>query len=284
MEQSYISSTATKGNLKSMADQKPISGRLPVIIGVGRITQRNFDGTPSEFLSEAVQVALNDTVRNAKSGAKQELAQSISDVATIRMAVEDRFRNGTNCEPYKNLAQQVAKLSGTANDTQKYYATSSGGSTPQMLVNVFAERIAKGESECAVMVGGECLDAFFKQMMKAKSLPNWGAKYEETQVTKPVDATLGKYAGDATGITDVEKKNGLIKPTQMYPLLEQAYRAERGDTLQGNIERNSKLFHRFNEVAATKEDKLAWFPQRRTARDIGTESASNRWVSFPYPK
>ena len=259
--------------------------RLPVIIGVSRITKRKYDGTPSQFFAEALNLAIDDATAQATSAnAKQQFGQSVTDVVTVRQAVEDQFRQGTNCEPYKNFAQQIAKMSGAANETQKYYATSSGGSTPQLLVNTFAEKIAKGESECAVMVGGECLDAFLKQAMKNKGLPNWGGKYEEDKVTKAVDGVLGKYSGDTNGVTKIEAKNGLRKPTQMYPLLEQAYRAERGETLQANIERNAKMFARFNEVASTKEAELAWFPQKRTAHDIATESQSNRWVSFPYPK
>jgi hypothetical protein len=258
--------------------------RLPVIIGVARVTERKLESTPSAFLSNVLQLALADAVVGADPNAKAALGSALSDVVTVRMAVEDAFKAGTNCEPYKNLAQQITKMAGVDSDKQRYYATSSGGSTPQMLVNVFSERIARGESECVAMVGGEVLEAFRHQMMTLKSRPDWGAKHEESLVTNPVEAVLGKYAGDDVGVNEVESKNGLLRPAQMYPMLEQANRFERGYSVQENNERNGKIFERFNEVAATKESKLAWFPKRRTAKEITTEATSNRWVSFPYTK
>ena len=48
-----------------------------------------------------------------------------------------------------------------------------GGNTPQQLVNVMAERIARGETELALAVGCEFLGSAIKRLTKGLGFDDW---------------------------------------------------------------------------------------------------------------
>jgi len=255
---------------------------LPVLIGVSRITDRSKNAPirPSTFMAKAVEQAVNDL-----GGSVRLSGDVITDVVTVRTAIEELLRPETPLTPYKNLPQQIVKLAGMDSDKQRYYHTSSGGNTPQYLVNTFAEKIAKGESECVVIAGGELFKAFQDAAKTNQAPPQWGGAFEENLVTRPVDGVLGKVQGDVDGCNDVERKNKITAPRQIYPLLEQAHRADKKRPLNEHMTFMGEVFEKLNEVAGNVDNKaLSWFPQRRTAQDISSEGPSNRWVSFPYTK
>jgi acetyl-CoA C-acetyltransferase len=68
----------------------------------------------------------------------------------------------------------------------------------------------------------------------------------------------------------------------VFPLFENALRAESGRTIEEHQRAVSELWARFSSVAAT--NPYAWSREPRTAEEIRTIGTSNRMVSFPYPK
>jgi acetyl-CoA C-acetyltransferase len=258
------------------------SNIYPVIAGISRMTEKQDweEISPSRFLSQALELALKDVSSNDVT-LVERLKPHISDVITIRFGLDERLNEKTPIKPYKNLAQQIAKQTGIDHVKQRYFATSSGGDTPQKLVNEFSEKIVNGQAECVIILGGEFLDAYSRYLQTKKAMPPWGGSVEEDKVTKPVDATLGHFHPD--GLNECERKNELSAPRQMYPVLEQAYRKLANVSIQKQLERNGALFERFSMIAA-QSPKLSWFPQARTAKEIYSESPSNRWVGFPYTK
>ena len=130
----------------------------PAIIGVSRITDKNNQLSAPELFAKCIESAILDFVKDEDS--VRRLKESITDVVTVRMVLDDIFLAKKGPQ-FKNLAHQVAKMTGLKN-VKRFFGTTSGGNTPQMIVNMFSEKILKGEAECVVIVGGECLQTFQK--------------------------------------------------------------------------------------------------------------------------
>ncbi|KAH9256023.1 hypothetical protein BASA81_005799 [Batrachochytrium salamandrivorans] len=242
----------------------------PCVAGVATITDKpgKFQ-TPSEFFSELVIRAVQDA-----GFAPKQIAHLVTDVVTIRMQPENM---GVG---YKNLAHQVSKRAGVWNPSCRYYKTSNGGDTPQKLVNQFSNKIALGESKICILVGGELLDTFIKLATKTQSQPEWGSEFEEQDEAVPECLALGNFTPE---VNDLERRNRLTAPKEMYAMMDQASRQEKR-SFSNAFEENAKLFDALNLVASNQPPGVSWFPTRRTSMDIATPSKTNRWVSFPYTK
>lgn len=242
----------------------------PCIAGVAALTDKpgKFQ-TPSEFFSELVVRAVRDAGLSP-----EQIAPLVTDVVTIRMQPENM---GVG---YNNLAHQVSKRAGVSNPTCRYYKTSNGGDTPQKLVNQFCHQIALGQSKVCILVGGELLDTFIKQATKTQSQPEWGSEFEEQGESAPECLSLGNFTPE---VNDLERRNRLTAPKEMYAMMDQASRQEQR-SFASAFEENAKLFDALNLVASHQPPGVSWFPTRRTSADIATPSSSNRWVSFPYTK
>jgi acetyl-CoA C-acetyltransferase len=149
-----------------------------------------------------------------------------------------------------------------------------GGNTPQQLVNVLAERIARGETELGLAVGAEFLGSAMKRLTKGLGFDDWR---EDEDLPAP------ERIGDPRpGVSDYEARHGLNRPINTYPLFENALRARDGRSLADHQARLGKLFAPFTRVAAQNPE--AWFPVERTPEELVTVSEKNRMVGFPYPK
>jgi acetyl-CoA C-acetyltransferase len=76
--------------------------------------------------------------------------------------------------------------------------------------------------------------------------------------------------------------HGLERPSDVYPIFENALRARLGLDLGSHRARVGRLFSRFTEVAA--ENPHAWFPVRRSPEELTEPSPRNRMIAFPYTK
>jgi acetyl-CoA C-acetyltransferase len=135
------------------------------------------------------------------------------------------------------------------------------GDSPILLLNEAANRIGAGEIEVAAVVGAEALRT-------AARMP--GAAADATRAVAAMGA--GSYRG----------RYGLVAPTDIYPLYENACRAAWGQSLAEAQGESAEIWARFSEVAAGNEG--AWLRTARTAGEIATPSAENRPVAFPYLK
>ena len=89
--------------------------------------------------------------------------------------------------------------------------------------------------------------------------------------------------GDARdGTSAHELAHGLVLPTAIYPLFENAIRARRGWTMAEHRRRLGTLYSRFAAVAAANPH--AWFREPRRPEEITDVGPENRMIAFPYPK
>ena len=90
------------------------------------------------------------------------------------------------------------------------------------------------------------------------------------------------FGSDRRGTTDAEEERGLDLPIHIFPLFENALRAEAGRSLDEHRRRIGGLWSRFSEVAATNPH--AWLRSARTVEEVITPTPQNRMIAYPYTK
>jgi acetyl-CoA C-acetyltransferase len=148
-----------------------------------------------------------------------------------------------------------------------------GGNTPQQVVNLLCEKIARGETELGLAVGAEFLGSLMKRVKMGVGFEGYG----DDEQDEPLRIGDGR-----PGVTPYEAVHGLNFPTNTYPLFENALRAQEGRSIADHNRRMGELFAPFTKVAAA--NPYSWFPTERTVEELITVDDNNRMVSFPYPK
>ena len=229
---------------------------VPVLIGISQLEQRVGDPArarePLDLMIDAVRAAAADAGSNA-------LLECATSVRVIR-----------GIWPYKNPARAVADAIGTPN--AETALSPFGGNYVQATVNQSALDIQAGRHEVIIITGAEC---GYTQARARKQ--GFELKWREAPGTP--DRLIGE---DKNMRHEAEKAAGLGQPIQIYPMFENALRHARGESLPAHLERISRLWSRFSDVAS--RNPHAWLRERHSAEKIRTPSASNRPVSFPYPK
>jgi acetyl-CoA C-acetyltransferase len=229
--------------------------RSPVIVGVGQLASnrdRTVEGArePLDLILEALQAAEKD------AGAAGLLAAADA-VHAVRVASWQ----------YDDLAGQVGALVGAAPRT--LVDTTLGGHYPVRLLDEAAARIWAGDSEVALVVGGEA-QASVTMLRKQGVTPDWRKTPGGALALDLSD--LGAPAMQAAG---------LLAPAIIYPLFENRLQAELGLTPAQSMAWSARLYADLSAVAATQP--ASWSPVARTAEDIGTVTPSNRVIYEPYP-
>ncbi|MBT4656320.1 MAG: hypothetical protein HOB61_04610, partial [Actinobacteria bacterium] len=208
--------------------------------------------TPLELMEDAAHSAAVDA----------QATQALSSLDTIAV-VNGMWRYS---DPGKQLAQKIGS-SGASSLLSGY-----SGHSPQSLLNELGQRIQSGKSEIALLVGGEAALTY----RKAKKL---GVDLR-SDVDQSLDACPLFDTPLAMG-SDHEISRGLRSPIVVYPLIESAIRAHRGETFEEHRQRIGNLWAGFNKVAATNPHAA----RRRllTAEEIVTPTTENRFIGFPYP-
>jgi hypothetical protein len=242
--------------------------RTPVLIGAGQFTYRGEPGaspSPTELLKIAAERAA------ANAGLAAEKLTLIDSLAVAGFAIDapgERRIVPHSSNPPASLAKRIGA-------TPRFAVYSHmGGNTPQQLVNIVAERIAKGESEFALVIGGEFLGSATKRLKQGLGFDDWG---EDEDLPAPA-----RVGDPRPGVSEYEARHGLGRPINCYPLFENALRARDGRSIPDHQRRLGELFAGFTRVAA--ENPEAWFPIERSAEELITVSDRNRMVGFPYPK
>lgn len=248
-----------------------IDPRTPVLIGCGQITDTT--AAPSSersrvaFCAEAANLALTDT-RAAIGG--HALGHEIDAIAVMEFFsdISPRFASpfGRSTNPPKSVADRLH-----AAPRQLLYSH-SGGNMPQYLVNRFAEEIARGETELALICGAELLRST-QNARKAGLAIDWN----EDPGGEP------ERVGDKRfGFSDEEARHDLRAAIHFYPLLENAIRGGLRRDVTSHMNAMGRLFERLARVA--KDNPLATRRKGYSASELSTISGDNRWICFPYPR
>ncbi|MCZ6832052.1 MAG: acetyl-CoA acetyltransferase [Gammaproteobacteria bacterium] len=242
--------------------------RMPVLIGAGQTTDKREPAaasTPVELMAEVACRAAAD------AGPGAALLQAIDTIVAVGLVVDSPESASGARGMYANVPRTVSNLLGIEPARQLYSGT--GGNTPQMLVNRFAEQIAEGKTSAVLLTGAEALNAMIGRLKQGLDLDNW---------RDDPGGAPERVSEDRASCNAHETSFGLQTPAVTYPLFENALRGKYGWSLDEHRQKMGELYHRFCKVAA--DNPLAWFPTERSAEEISTPSETNRYVGFPYTK
>ncbi|WGU38657.1 acetyl-CoA acetyltransferase [Phenylobacterium sp. NIBR 498073] len=242
--------------------------RTPVLIGAGQFTYRG-DPASSPSPTALLKIAAERAAQDA--GLDPEKLSKIDTLAVVGFTID--APGGGRLVPHStNPPATLAKRIGA----QPRHAVYShmGGNSPQQLINIVSERIAKGETDLALVVGCEFLGSATKRLTKGLGFADWDDAEE-----LPAPERIGD---PRPGVTAYEAKHGLGRPINCYPLFENALRARDGRSIHDHQKRLGELFAPFTKVAAQNPE--AWFPVERSAQELVEVTDRNRMVGFPYTK
>ncbi len=240
----------------------------PVLIGCAQFTDRRPPeeaATPIELMAQVARAATVD------AGPGDVLLHQLDTVVAVGLTVDSPESGSQAGGMVRNVPNAVVRALGIEPTNQFY--THTGGNTPQMLVNRYAEEIAQGKASAVLLVGAEALNAMIGRLKRGLDLDAW------------VDGTGGdpeRLGDDRPAASDHEMVYGLHTPSVAYPLFENALRGKYSRSIVEHQRHLGELYQRFNMVAA--RNPLSWFPTERSAEEIATVSNSNRYVGFPYTK
>jgi acetyl-CoA C-acetyltransferase len=233
-------------------------GGLPAIVGAAQIVQRPHDWTdakdargPIELMTAAARAAADDAGSSA-------LLTQVDWVGVVG-----------GFWAYRNPGRLVAEQVGAPGAHTAMASIS--GSAPQELVGVAADRIARGEINVALIVGGEAQAAVRRLRGTGEHAP-W---IVETDLTEP--EKIGGYETEM-----VSEMRVLGVAATAYALFDDSLRLSRGESMDAHRDRIAALWARFSEVAS--RNPFAWDRAPKTIAEIREPSANNRMIAFPYTK
>ncbi len=229
-------------------------GKSIVVAGWGQVTQPK---TQTEYLLDPLGLM---AAAAEKAGAVTGTRESLHRLDGI-MVVRPMSAH------YPSAAAQLAEKIGAS---PRFSAVSKiGGNSPQSMVNQAAGMIARGELESVLIVGAE---AYYPR--GAEPALSGNALFKGL----PDD-----YNGDdAIGSTRLERRHGIEQPLHGFPLFETALWAASGLSREAYLRRIGDLWAGFSAVATRHPN--AWSSQQRSAAEISTPTAANRFIALPYTK
>lgn len=225
---------------------------LPVIVGVGQINDR-----PDNPLAGRDPVALMaDALRSAEADAGTALLAEADWIGVVQQIAFPDIADASG---------PVAEALG-ATGAERIQSKGPNGDSPILLLNEAANRIGAGEIRIALVTGAEAL----RTAGARKAAASGGARPDALR-----DATHRVKTGYA-------QSYGLVVPTDVYPLYENALRPALGQSLAEGQAESGAIWSRFSEVAAS--NPAAWLRKPVSAQEIITPSDKNRPIAFPYTK
>ena len=248
----------------------------PVIVGVGQVSNR--PGTegdrpladrpePIGLMAQAVRAAVEDCDGSAPGGRAPAGNQLAGRAQSLRVVNPLSWQ-------YVSPGALLAKALGL--QPAELVVTSTGGNNPQALVSATALAIGRGDLDVAVLAGADCVytRTAARHHPDRPMLP-WTVQPADTG--RPV-----RFGSEQRGTTDAEEERGLDLPIHVFPLFENALRAETGRGLDGHRRHIGALWSRFSEGASS--NPYAWLREARTPDAVITPSADNRMIAYPYTK
>jgi acetyl-CoA C-acetyltransferase len=244
--------------------------KTPILVGVGQVTapvpnDLSNATSPQDLAAAAATIALNDAL------SAEQLADKIDVIAAVRTFADTSPQWSCPFGTSNNMPRSIALRIG-ADPAQAIYSSASG-TMPQNLVNEFMVKLADGEADLVLLAGGETI-ASIKAALRADAKPDWSEEVEGE--LKDRGAMVGKM------LTQLESSHRCVGGPPPYALLENARRANRGESIGDYAAAIGKLFQPFSKVA--NANPYAMFPEHMSADEIVQETKRNSYISFPFTR
>lgn len=238
--------------------------RTPVIVGASQMTRHPDPGSDLSTLTEPVDMMAEVLRLAALDSGGARLLESAS---SLRVVSPLSWR-------YQNAVALLADRLGIR--PREELLTTTGGNSPQMLVNDACRAIARGEHDIVLVAGAEAM--YTRRIARGR-----GGGERLSWSEQSADIGEPRMIGtDKPGMHDLEAAASLLLPVHFYPLFENALRAAAGEGIDEHQSRVARLWSVFSEVAS--RNPHAWSRRALSPREIETPSQDNRMIAFPYPK
>ncbi len=240
-----------------------------VIIGIGEVVEHvpedlNQASSPADLIEAAIRQSFGDTGLDT-------IGASIDTIAMVRTFSDSGAPLKSPFGDPFNPPRAIAKRLGIDPKTAVY--SCAGGQVPQQLVNEFATKIARGDCESVLLVGGEAL-ANQKALKKAKIKTDWSDPTEGQVEDRHPEIT------DAFGIEQMF--NEFTNIPAIYTAMEHARRSRLDMDIDTYVDSSSAIFERLSEVAS--QHPCAMFQRKKSATQISTVSDQNRLITDLYTR
>lgn len=229
--------------------------RRPVLVGFGTATQREDDPRQAmEPLALMIEAA-------RRAGRDAGIADALAGVQRI-LVPKGRWSYG---DPARAIARAVGA-------PQALSLLSTVGVLQQSLIADACGRIAEGEIDMALVIGGDAGHQLLRSRITGIAAPLTEVVGEPDVVLAPRDELRHK----------AEMRVGLKMPVGLYAVIESAFRARQGWSIEEHRERLAALYARFSQIAA--ENPEAWSQTPLDPDAIRLPSDKNPMQAFPYTK
>ena len=238
-----------------MAASPTPEDRIPVIVGIGEITDR-----PAELTAGLEPLALlEEALKRAEADSGGKLLGEVGSLDVVNF-LSWRYR-----DPEKQLARRLG-----IEPAHCYYGP-VGGESPIRYLHEAAQRIARGECSVAAVCGAESQGTATKAERAGITLP-WTPFAHDVAEPKR-GAAFQKPAAVTLGV---------FRPVTVYPFYEAATAAHWGQTPREAVMESGQLWSTYSDVAARNPN--AWLKRRFTPEEITTPTTDNRLIAWPYTK
>lgn len=226
--------------------------RIPVIAGIGEITDRPKDVTaslePIDLMAEAA--------RRADTHWLLTSVDSVDIVGLVSWRYDDPpalLNARLGIAPKRNVYGPV------------------GGESPVRYLHQAAQRIAKGESEIGIVLGAEAQYAVGHAKKAGVELP-W----------TPYAVNAPRFQRAADYVNPMAVKLGVSMPINVYPFYDAATAHAWGQTPREAVRESGELWSLYSEAAA--RNPYSWLPKALSPEEITTPTRDNRLIAWPYTK
>jgi acetyl-CoA C-acetyltransferase len=230
-------------------------GHRVVLAGVGACSQREDDPLrarePLALMIDAVRQACTDA----------GLGPQVPPVDAIAVP-RGRWR-------YRDPGRAIAAALGLGTPATLLAGL---GVLQQSLIGELIGRIARGEIESAIVVGGDA----GHRLQRARRA---GVRLQDSQQDTDPDAVL---APPEPLLHPVELRAGIRMPAPLYAILESAWRHRHGWRVDEHRQRLAALLAEFGAVAAANPD--AWRRRPIDMHELIDGSERNAWQAVPYTR
>lgn len=229
--------------------------RTPVLVGVGVVMQRLEDPEaakePIELMIEAVRAA----------GADARCPEVLTMIEQIAVP-QGRWQ-------YPDPARLIARAINARNSVS---ILAKIGILQQSLFGDACQRIADGELDVAAVVGGEAGYRMLRSQITGRPI-----SYVEQDDTP--DITLKPHDEMRN---EIEGRTGLRGAVHYYAMIESAYRAAHGWSVDDHRDSLAEMYSKMSETAT--RNPHAWKRQLMKPSEIRDPSPRNPMLAFPYTK
>lgn len=231
------------------------ASRIPVVVAAGQSIER-------EQIVDAVELAAR--AAEAALGSAAALRDRIDRLTMISVVFSPSS---------SDAASRLVSRLGLPEIEREM--SSTGGNLPQWLVTRAATEIAEGRLGATLIAGAEAT-----RSMRAADPNAEIMRDRRSKDVRKADPVVGPSMRNV--MHAAEFAIGLYRPTEVYPLFENAAAHVAGRSFAEQRAYLGPLMASFSQVAA--EHPFAWFREPFSAQQISEVSAANRLVAEPYPK